>query len=172
MEAKNNGQGISEEKNNRRELSEKTDEQQKMAHMIESRMAMLRRLEGDALNNRIHPEFVSCDQIERTLVLRAKTEDWMKNPMNSLHGGISASYLDFAMGVLCFYFSGTLSPTIHMEQNFLRPIPTGEPILIRSHLVKPGISVCFAEAQICLESDPDNPCVTGSGTYFSGKGKG
>ena len=142
------------------------NEQQEMALTIQCRMEQLRKMEGDALNNRIHPGFVSCDPETRSLVLRAKTENWMKNPMNSLHGGVSASYLDFAMGVLCSYYGGNLTPTIHMEQNFLRPIPMGEPVLIRSNVVKPGSSVSFAEAEICMESDPGKPCVTGSGTYY------
>ena len=89
----------------------------------------------------------------------------MINPFSGLHGGMSASYIDFAMGVLCRCVSGKLSPTIQMNTSFLRAIPAGETILIHARIVKPGGHICFTEGFITTEKEPDRPCVTGSGSY-------
>lgn len=120
----------------------------------------------DCINNMLDFSVHSCDPSSRSVVFRAHTRPWMSNSNGVVHGGILATYLDYAMGMLCHYLSGARSdPSIHLDTNFLRPVLTDEPILIRAALTKLGSRVCFAESSVFRADAPDEPLATALGTY-------
>lgn len=142
------------------------NEQELMEKSIRESLSLLHQWFPNQLNEMIGMEFVSCDAKERSLTLRAVSQPWMANPMNGVHGGISATYVDFAMGILCrYYANGNLTPTIHMDMNFMHTIEIGKPVLVKSMVVKPGSSLLFTRATIALEEAPDVPLVSSAGTY-------
>lgn len=141
-------------------------EQERMEKTIRESLELLRKYDPDTLNEMLKLRFYACDAKERTLTLRTRSEPWMANPMKGLHGGIAASYLDFAMGVLCIWFSnGHFTPTIHMDIHYLNPVAIGDTVLVKAKVTKSGASVCFTEAAIFAEEDPKNPLVTAAAVY-------
>ncbi len=118
-------------------------------------------------NNMLGPEFVSCSFEKQTVVLSLKPQPWMGNPLGILHGGVTASALDMAMGLLCRYFSGGyMTPTISMGVQYLRAGSLARTLYIRAELTKRGLGVCHAEGRLWEEGAEDRLIATASGAYY------
>ena len=139
---------------------------QEMEAGLNAYFDLFRREYPDCINNMLNLSIHSCDPASRTAVFLAHTEPWMSNSTGVVHGGILATYLDYAMGMLCHYLSGARSdPSIHLDTNFLRPVSLNEAILIRASVTKLGARVCFAESSIARAEEPETPLATALGTY-------
>ncbi len=113
-------------------------------------------------------ELAACSYEHSSVTLCLTPKPWMANPMEILHGGITASLLDMTMGLLCRYCSGGhMTPTVSMDVQYLRPGPLDKRLYIRADLTKRGFSVCYATGRMWAE-DPgeDKPIATSSGAYF------
>ena len=109
----------------------------------------------------------SCDYENRTVVLAVDTVNWMTNPNDMLHGGISASLLDFTMGLLCRYCSGGyMTPTVTMNVSYLRPGPIHKTVYIKAEVIHLGASVCNATGCLWAEGAPEKLIATSTGTYY------
>ncbi len=112
-------------------------------------------------------ELETCGYEDSFVVLRLAPKPWMANPMNILHGGVTASVLDMTMGLLCRYCSGgSMTPTVSMDVQYLRSGPLDKTLYIRADLTKRGLSVCYANGRLWAGEDEKKPIATASGAYF------
>lgn len=125
------------------------------------------RRSADTFNAMLNPAFAACDREKRTLLIRFDTKPWMKNPGGILHGGIAASVLDFAMGLLCRCCTGGyMTPTVSMDVHFLRPGPLEKTLYIGAEVTHAGLSVAHAAARIWAEGEEERIIASAAGTYF------
>ena len=113
-------------------------------------------------------DVVSSDEENDNYVLRCKTEPWMCNHYGTLHGGICATILDQAMGMVCSCLKkgyGTCT-TVQLESDYHRPIPTGDDILVQVHVMSITRVLMNLTAEIIHPDKPDKFAVTGSGIFF------
>ena len=111
-------------------------------------------------------EFVSCDYEKKTALIAMETQDWMTNPSRIVHGGITASILDFTMGLLARYATtGYMTPTISMEVSYLRPVPLNARIYVEAQVSMAGFTVCHVTAKAWAE-DPQKLIATSAGAYY------
>ncbi len=71
------------------------------------------------------------------------------NGMGVLHGGVTATLADVAVGMALARHMGRLRActTVEMKINYLRPVAHGK-ITARSHLVKVGARLCCGRVEI------------------------
>jgi uncharacterized protein (TIGR00369 family) len=111
---------------------------------------------------------VSCDLENRTLTVSFDTLPWMSNISGVLHGGLTASVLDSVMGLLILTLIGKRNvPTITLQTNYLRPIPTGNRIIIKVRADYIGRTTAALAAEIWLEDNPKDILATASGIYHT-----
>ena len=132
------------------------------------------RLYDGQFNNMLGAEFFDCDFEKSTVTLTMEPKPWMGNPMDILHGGISASILDMTMGLLCRYCSGgSMTPTVNMNVQYLRSGGLEKRLFIKAELTKRGFTFCYAAGAMWAEGMEDKPIATATGAYFvTGKTKG
>ena len=118
-------------------------------------------------NCMLAPALYGCDYEKSTLTLVMEPKPWMGNPMGILHGGVTASVLDMAMGLLCRYCSGGyMTPTISMDVQFLRSGPLDKRLFIRAELTKRGLGICYAISSLWAEGGEDRRIATASASYY------
>lgn len=113
-------------------------------------------------------QVVSCDEVRDNYVLRCQTEPWMCNHYGTLHGGICATILDQAMGMVCCCLKkgfGTCT-TVQLEADYHRPIAAGEDILVQVHVISVTRSLINMTAELVQPSKPDKISVSGSAIFF------
>ncbi len=71
------------------------------------------------------------------------------NSAGVLHGGVSATLADAAVGVALHYLLGSHRPitTIEMKINYFRPVSEGR-ISARAHILRVGSTVCVGRVDI------------------------
>ena len=119
----------------------------------------------DTMNAMLDARLHACDYQAHTLTLRAQARPWMTNPGGILHGGVTAAYLDLAMGLVCRYFSGgVMTPTLHIDVSYLRNGHLDETIYIQARATKLGSTICYAVGSVYPEGKPDRPIATAAGS--------
>jgi uncharacterized protein (TIGR00369 family) len=73
----------------------------------------------------------------------------LRNAAGVLHGGVSATLADVAVGVALTRYLGRprAATTVEMKINYLRPVQDGK-VTARSHLVRVGKTLCTARVDI------------------------
>lgn len=118
-------------------------------------------------NAMLNARFISCDHEKKTVLIAMDTEDWMTNPSHIVHGGVTASILDFTMGLLARYCTtGYMTPTISMDVSYLRPMPLGKTVLVEAQITMAGFSVCHVTAKAWVEGAEEKIIATSSGAYY------
>ncbi len=109
---------------------------------------------------------VDCNPVAYMSLFESATpQPWMRNPMGWLHGGMVAAMLDSSMGIHCALYSGGAgTPTVNLNVNYLRPTPADRPLHIRTHIVKAGRSIVFAEATLWAD-DEQAPCASATAVF-------
>ena len=100
--------------------------------------------------------------------MRCQTADWMRNFSGTLHGGLCATILDQAMGVVAHCLKpgeGTM-PTVQMEVDYHRPLIPGEEVLVKVHVVSVTRSLMTLNAEAMRAANPDKVCMSGSAIFF------
>ena len=113
-------------------------------------------------------DVVSCDDVHETYVLKCKTAPWMCNHYGTLHGGICATIMDQAMGMVCSCLKkgfGTCT-TVQLESDYHRPMPAGDDILVQVHVMSVTKSLINMTCELIHPSKPDKFSVTGSAIFF------
>lgn len=97
-------------------------------HLLGFRLARLHR-DGVTLECRIRPELL--------------------NSAGSLHGGVTASLADAAVGCALYrHFGGARRfTTVEMKVNYFRPVTQGR-LVARSHLVRIGSNICVGRVDL------------------------
>lgn len=82
------------------------------------------------------------------LALECDMRPEMQNGHGTLHGGVTASLVDAAVGIAAIALSGgrRLS-TVDLKVTYLRPASGGK-LHCRAHLIKTGRTVVFGEAKV------------------------
>lgn len=113
-------------------------------------------------------KIVSCDEEKDDYVLQCKTEPWMCNHYRTLHGGICATILDQAMGMVCCCLKKGVGvcTTVQLEADYHRPVVPGEDILVKVHVVSVTRSLINMNAELVQLSKPDKISVSGSAIFF------
>ena len=123
---------------------------------------------GGTIADMLHFDVVSCDEVREDYVFSCRTEPWMCNHYGTLHGGICATIMDQAMGMVCSCLKkgyGTCT-TVQLESDYHRPIPAGDDILVQVHVMSVTKSLINMTAEIIHPSKPDKFSVTGSAIFF------
>ena len=121
----------------------------------------------ETFNFMLSPKLESCSYSERSMVISMEPQPWMKNPAQMIHGGITASILDFTMGILSRCCStGYMTPTIDMTVNYLRPAPMDKRLFVKAQVTMRGMTVCHASASAWAEGDESRLVATASGSYY------
>ena len=92
----------------------------------------------------------------------------MCNHYGMLHGGICATIMDQAMGMICSclkkgYGSCT---TVQLESDYHRPIPPGEYILVQVHVMSITRSLINLTCELLNPDNTEKNFVTGSAIFF------
>ena len=113
-------------------------------------------------------QLISCDEVKDDYVFKCKTEPWMCNHYGTLHGGICATILDQAMGMVCCCLKRGfgICTTVQLEADYHRPIAPGEDIEVRVHVVSVTKSLINMTAELIQPSKPDKISVSGSAIFF------
>lgn len=119
---------------------------------------------GDMLDFRV----ISCDEERDDYVLECRTEPWMCNHYGTLHGGICATIIDQAMGMVCCCLKRGIGvcTTVQLEADYHRPVMTGEAILIKVHVISVTRSLINMTAELIQYSKSDKISVSGSAIFF------
>ena len=121
--------------------------------MLESRSLSLKKkapvplLGQHAFNDLLGIQLVRKHKDGVTIRCRLRPE--LLNGARSLHGGVTASVADAAVGIGLFHrFNGTRRfTTIEMKVNYFRPVTEGA-LLARSHLVRIGSTICVGRVEL------------------------
>lgn len=117
------------------------------------------------LNGRLKAELESCHEETQEIVLRFPLESWQVNGLGTLHGGMANTMMDLTMSMAVYCFSRqSIPPTVSMTTNYLRPIPMGDSILIRTHLTSLGRRNATAYCEAIIPGSDKVAC-TAIGTY-------
>lgn len=110
----------------------------------------------------------SCDYQNRTAIFTFEPSPWMINSAGILHGGVTASLFDVALGVLCRYYSSSdICPTVHLDVNYLLPIPTNTALCVETHLLRNGNPLCTAEGFIYTLKSSHRIFASSTGLYYA-----
>ena len=82
------------------------------------------------------------------LALECEFRPEMQNRLGTLHGGVTATLVDAAIGVAAIALSGGRRlTTVDLKVNYLRPAVQGK-FHCRAHLVKAGKTLVFGDAKV------------------------
>ena len=104
-------------------------------------------LTGHAFNHLLGLELVRVHADGVTIACRVRPE--LLNSAGSLHGGVTASLADAAIGgALYHHFGGHRRfTTVEMKVNYFRPVREGR-VLARGRLVRVGSSICVGRVDL------------------------
>lgn len=81
------------------------------------------------------PTFVSCDFQKKSVTLAFDVNDWQLNPHHSMHGGLTATAIQFTMELLGLYFTNGAEITlISAETAYQKPIVSGKTVHITAEV--------------------------------------
>ena len=83
------------------------------------------------------------------LTLECDVRKDLLNSAGVLHGGVSATIADAAVGVALHYLLGSHRPitTVEMKINFFRPVSEGR-ISARAHMLRMGSTICVGRVDL------------------------
>jgi acyl-CoA thioesterase len=82
------------------------------------------------------------------LTMECQPRPEMRNFTATLHGGVTATLIDAAIGVAVFaHYGGRLATTVNLEVSYLRPIHAGK-VVARARLVKTGKTLAVGSCEV------------------------
>ena len=139
-----------------------------LAMTVRARIRELHDIAPGSIGDQMHYEVLSSSPDGRTLHMRCRTFDWMRNGPGTLHGGMCATVVDQAMGfaAYCLKPGPGVAPTVQMQVEYHRPLTPGETVLVDVHVVSQTKSLMHLSAEAYSENQPEKVCLTSSATYF------
>ncbi|QIB69542.1 PaaI family thioesterase [Aminipila butyrica] len=114
-----------------------------------------RRREPERLNEMLNIQLITCNKEERTAIFEFPIYDWELNPNNALHGGITASMMDYALGLfancICRQLGGVFSPTVDLNVRYLLPIAGADKVQIKAQLLSSGASLLTLNGEASIQ---------------------
>ena len=114
------------------------------------------------------PELAAYDYDEKSLTLRFHVKPWMLNVDGILHGGLYACMADCVMGsISCFYTGTSITPSVSLHINFIRPAKAGDVLYFRGQVRSIGRTMVHATKTAWREDVPDKELLTGTGVFYN-----
>lgn len=135
---------------------------------LQQYLEVIRSKHAGTIGDMLKFQVVDCDEVHDNYVLQCRTEPWMCNHYGTLHGGICATILDQAMGMICCCLKKGFGActTVQLEADYHRPIMAGEDILVQVHVISVTRSLINMTAELVQPSKPDKISVSGSAIFF------
>ncbi len=100
-----------------------------------------------------------------TVDAQMPVEQWMEGGPGVIHGGILSSAFDDVMGMLPRLL-GPPGVTVHLQVDFLKPIPVGETLQIHAAILGKQRRKIYTEGLAHL-GDPDRPVARANGVFVT-----
>lgn len=128
--------------------------QQRMEQEFRKSMEQLYPQDPDHLYSKLGVEFHSCSYAKKTVTLRFPVQRWELNHMCTAHGGIIATAVDTACGMIVRSVTGkTRIPTVNLNLNYLSPATAGDAMLVTAQADRAGRRICSVHAVCRSEKD-------------------
>ena len=101
-------------------------------------------------------DFYLIDVAEGRVVFEGKPQEYLANPLGTVHGGYYAGMLDSALGcaIHSLLAAGQSYTTLEFKLNMVRALPMdGSPIRTIGEVVHPGRKVATSEARLVDAND-------------------
>lgn len=139
---------------------------QEMEAEIRKNMELLYPRDPDHLYTRMQVEFYSCSYEKKSVTLRFPVQRWELNHMATMHGGLIATAIDTACGVLVRNISGSEKiPTINLNINYLSPGMAQDALLVTAQADRAGRRVCSVHA-VCKSQKTDKLVATATANFM------
>jgi len=141
-----------------------------VSQRIENRLEWIHRVGGDSIGGAFRLALRHHDDQTHTYTFLARTENWMRNVIGTLHGGSCAALADQAMGSVanCLFEDETHAPTSQLQLNFHRPLFAGSDLVVTVRVVNISRSMLHLTAEIYDARNADKLCVSSSAIFFRG----
>ena len=141
-----------------------------VSERIENRMEWIHGVGIDTIGGAFRLQLQSGNDEAKEYTFLARTEDWMRNVIGTLHGGSCAALVDQAMGCVanCLFTDETHAPTTQLQLNFHRPLFAGDQMRVIVRVVNISRSMLHMAAEIYAVKDPERLCVSSSAIFFRG----
>lgn len=108
------------------------------------------------------------DVQNRRFTFSFHAEEDMRNPVNCLHGGMSAGMLDTAMGIVacCFTRDGQPAFTAELDISYLQPVRLPSEPHIAVTLLRAGGHLINLRADLFDPAAPETLLATAKGTFY------
>lgn len=142
-----------------------------ISERIVNRMEWIQRAGDGTIGGAFRLQLQSGNDEAKEYTFLARTEDWMRNVIGTLHGGSCAALADQAMGCVanCLLENESHAPTSQLQINFHRPLFAGDAMLVIVRVVNISRSMLHMAAEIYAVKDPERLCVSSSAIFFRGK---
>lgn len=139
-----------------------------MINEVNRYITRLHEIAPGSIGDQLGLEVLGCDEASGEILLRSRSELWMRNGHGTLHGGLCATIADQAMGTVayCFKQGDGIIPAIELHLNYHRPLMPGEGVLIKVWKVSATKTLIHMRAELYRESTPDKLSISASATYF------
>ncbi len=125
-----------------------------------------RRVANSGIMQMMKMELADCSYREQSITLCFPVEHWQLNPLNTMHGGLSATACDSAGGLLTRVAAFTgITPTVSLNMTYLAPILEDTHLMVKAKVGHLGRSL----AQISMEGwirETGKPAVMATGVYM------
>lgn len=150
-------------------MPEKLITSEKIAESLSHYIKLLCEIEESSVCAMIGPRFEFYNAEKSAYVFSFSTDPWTNNTRNVVHGGITATMLDTAMGVLTFCLAGNrITQTVSLNISYLRPVTLGDRFFVAVRTSKCGRTIINAVAEAWMENCPDKLVATAGGIYHVG----
>lgn len=138
------------------------------AALLRRRIAQVAEFAPGSIGDMLRFELLECDPEAGDYFLSCRTEEWMRNPAGTLHGGLCATVLDQAMGLIpyCLKTEAGTAPAVQLSVNYHRPLIPGTEVLVKVHVVSVTKSLITLSAEARSKENPEKLCLSGTGLYL------
>lgn len=139
--------------------------------VMEKRIRETIRLTGElapaTIGEALHFTLLLCDAERGEYVLSCRTDGWMRNALGTLHGGITATALDHAMGVIANSIRSDkgFAPTVQLQVSYHRPVTAGQELRLRVQVVSVSSKLTHLTAQVFSASEVES-LASATGIYY------
>lgn len=136
--------------------------------VIQEGLAELHRSGRDNLGNALSFQLHDCDPEKGEFWYRCNTHKWMSNPEGFLHGGVSATVADHAMGLTAnaMLLGSGYAVTADMNISYHRPIVTEKEMTIHVQVISEMSVLIRLRCEEYYTESPEKVRVSATATYY------
>ncbi|MGI6007045.1 MAG: PaaI family thioesterase [Ruminococcus sp.] len=142
------------------------EEQEKLFREMGEAILNHRRITSSGIMQMMKMEMADCSYSEKSIILRFPVEHWELNPLQTMHGGLSATACDSTGGLLARIVSYTgVTPTVSLNMTYLAPILENTHLMVKARVDHLGKNL----AQISMNGwveETGKAAVTAVGIYM------